>query len=94
MYLHHCKNLAVTVSPNSADANVGQRVSFSGRVLNNSFYGVTVQSLSVNVLSGDANAVSYSFSYSSGAPPHLVPTGADWNFDVSVSASAAPCTTS
>ncbi len=84
-----CKNLVVTVSPTSSDANVGQRISFSGRVFNNGFYGVTVQSLSVNVLSGDANAISYSFSYPSGAPPHLVPTGADWNFGVSVSASSA-----
>ena len=84
-----CKNLVVDVSPSSVDANVGQPVSLSGHALNNGFYGVTVQSLSVVVLSGDANAVSYSFSYPSGAPPHLVPSGADWNFNISVSASAA-----
>ncbi len=79
-----CKNIVVTVSPDAADANVGAAVSFNGSARNNGYYPITVQSLSLDVLSGDSNGISYSFAYPDGAPPHFIATGSDWNFGVGV----------
>ncbi|NPA76162.1 MAG: hypothetical protein GXN93_00190 [Candidatus Diapherotrites archaeon] len=84
-----CRNLVVSVSPTSRDVNVSQSATYSGQILNNGYYATTIQSLALDVVSGDGNAISYSFSYPDGALPKLVGTGGDWNFALSISASQA-----